>query len=131
MYTFIYYVGVSTELYGAERASKLEDILKDPPVKYSLRQEGLRLEPIPPLDVIQNQDRGCGRETGESERGGVYQLGPNEKGSLKRDANVVPFSYQRTPTHTSEGGRELHAHDFRYTQQFMMVSDKIPGQWLF
>ena len=92
---------------------RLEDILKDPPAKYSLRRKGLCLKPIPPLDVVRNGDSSCVDREGGSVGGG-YQPGLNEMGSLKRDGNMIPLSYQRTHNFSSEGWRGTHTHNFRY-----------------
>ena len=81
-------------------------------MKYSLRREGLRLEPIPPLDVVQNLDSEshCERQQ-VAEREGVpwggYQPGPSVERSLKRDDNVIPLHYQRTHSASK------HEHSFR------------------
>ena len=94
------------------QTDKFEDILKDRPMKYSLRREGLRLQPIPPLGVVWNWDRerGCG----QGDREGVFQPGDTQRRSLSRDGNVVPLQYQRTQGWGSEGWRERHDRDFRY-----------------
>ena len=96
--------GIRTELREkwGPRTRKFEDLLKDRPTKYSLRREGFRLEPVPPLDVVvwsrDGEVRGCGSE----ER--VFQPGSGgRRRSLKVDGNVVPVRYQRTP---SPGRRE-------------------------
>lgn len=94
------------------QTSRLENILKDSPQKYSLRREGLRLEPIPSLNVVQDctpyDDQML---TKDGERRG-YQPGSNGKGSLKRDRNVVPLHSQRSRSY-SDDWRELHDHNFR------------------
>jgi hypothetical protein len=103
--------GVGTELRAnsGPQIGKFEDILKDPPQKYSLRKEGLRLKPIPALDVVWNGDggRGSGRRDG-----GGFHPGPDGQQSLRRDRNVVPLSHQRTPGQ-GEGWRERHGRAFR------------------
>ena len=122
--------------------TRFEDILKDPPQKYSLRRDGLRLEPIPPLDVIQNQTRGPGDHhmpaqrrggtgaEGEGEREGEreesrgYQPGLNEKGSLKRDGNVIPLSAQRTQG-SSERSRANHGQDFRCVRNIPVLYSRV------
>ena len=92
---------------------KFEDILKDQPTKYSLRREGFRLEPVPPLDVVawsrDGEARGCGGEEG------VFQPGSGgRRRSLKVDGNVVPVRYERTPSAgRREELRERHDRDFR------------------
>ena len=97
--------GTRSELHEnfGPQTRKFEDLLNDQPLKYSLRREGLRLEPIPPLGVIWNRDTTKGR--GEDDRG-VFSPGPNSRQSLRRDENVVPL----------KGGSEwrmTHERDFR------------------
>ena len=137
----LYIVGIQTEMHEtATQLSRLEDILKSSPDKYSLRKEGLRLAPVPALHVVQNPslDRGTQtvreeEEEGEEEEGGEregkggYQPGPVEKGSLKRDGNVVPLRYQRTRSH-SEGWKNKHSQDFRYIQEIEPLTS-IPYTW--
>ena len=139
-HTHTHTAGLSTELHGkvGTDVTKFEDILKDLPQKYSLRHEGLRLEPIPPLGVIQNQMRGCGdhhmpaqnrggrgREgEGERRQSGGYQPGPNEKRSLKRDGNVIPLSAQRTRS-SSEGSRGNHRQDFRCVRRIAVLYSRV------
>ena len=132
--------GLSTELHGkvGTDATKFEDILKDLPQKYSLRREGLCLQPIPPLDVIQNQTRECGDHhmpaqnrggrggegEGERRQSGGYQPGPNEKRSLKRDGNVIPLSAQQTHS-SSEESRGNHRQDFRCVRKIEVLYSRV------
>ena len=140
----LYIVGIQTEMHEtATQLSRLEDILKSSPDKYSLRKEGLRLAPVPALHVVQNpsldrgtqtvreeeegEEEGEEEEEGEREGKGGYQPGPVEKGSLKRDGNVVPLRYQRTRSH-SEGWKNKHSQDFRYIQETEPLTS-IPYTW--
>lgn len=106
------------------QTKRLENILKDSPQKYSLRREGLRLEPIPSLDVVQDCDPYDDRtltENWERRGEGGYQPGSNNKGSLKRDGNVVPLHSQRSRSY-SDGWRKSHDHNFRYPFLLQLTS---------
>ena len=102
---------------------KLQDVLKGCPNKYSLKKGGLKLDPIPALDVVHNPgvdprlnilvvDEEEREEEEERGRGG-YQPGLTERGSLRLDRNVVPLQHHRS---RSEGWRDVHRQDFRYSR---------------
>ena len=118
--------GISNEIHdhAGPKTQKYEEILKDSPAKHSLRRVGLRLEPIPPLDVVWNGDVGGGRGTpgeareGETEEEAVgyrgFLPGPNEGRSLKRDGNVIPLHHQRAPGPEQQQQRNrTHQRGFR------------------
>lgn len=124
--TFVHIVGVCGELHvkSDTQTKRLENILKDSPQKYSLRREGLRLEPIPSLDVVQDcdpYDDHTLTENWERRGEGGYQPGSNNKGSLKRDGNVVPLHSQRSRSY-SDGWRKSHDHNFRYPFLLQLTS---------
>ena len=81
---------------------KLGGLLKDSPQKHSLREEGLRLDSVPALDVVHNPgmdsrlDVLCVEGEGDEEGGGgPYLPGPFNTRSLKLDSNVIPVHAQR------------------------------------
>ena len=76
---------------GAKSASaltKLEDILKDPPLKYSLKEGDLRLEKVPPLGTLSGTGR-RGKIKDEMKNGG-YKPGPLEDRSWLMEGNRIP-----------------------------------------
>lgn len=105
---------------------KLRGMLKDPPRKYALRKDGLRLDETPALHVVHNpsvdpqvdlldmegEERGEGLGgAGNGSRAG-YHPGPFEGKSLKLDSNVIPLDGLQS---RNDGpSRQLHRADFRY-----------------
>ncbi|XP_061076017.1 uncharacterized protein cfap92 [Conger conger] len=75
---------------GAARGSlgRLEDLLKDRPMKYSLRRPGMVLKPIPMVSVLQHPE-----DEGEEEEREVclpFAPGSLEHHSLRWDSNAIP-----------------------------------------
>lgn len=113
--------GVATELHmsgpkASTQLDKLTGLLKDAPQKYNLRKEGLRLDCIPPLDMIHNSsvDSRLGASCSEREEGTVYLPGPANKRSWKLDSNVIPVRGQRGSKWGERTQEKLHTQDFRY-----------------
>jgi hypothetical protein len=76
---------------GAKSASaltKLEDILKDPPQKFSLKEGDLRLEKVPPLGTLGGSGR-RGKVNDEMKNAG-YKPGPLEERSWLMEGNRIP-----------------------------------------
>lgn len=76
---------------GAKSAcalTKLEDVLKDPPQKFSLKERDLRLEKIPPLGtLVGGVER---RRGGDEMKPGGYKPGPLEERSWLKEGNRIP-----------------------------------------
>ncbi|KAK2874198.1 hypothetical protein Q8A67_021351 [Cirrhinus molitorella] len=66
---------------------KLQDILKDKPMKYSLKRPGMALKPIPVISVVQPSEK-----TGSAEREAnvPFAPGPFQNHSLSWDKNAIP-----------------------------------------
>lgn len=115
--------GIRTELtlsgpQAGTQLDKLQGILKDSPEKYTLREEGLRLEPTPALDVVHNPSVDPRRKVlvvereheGEGSKVVGYRPGPCEKRSLKLDSNVIPIEEERE----GGGGETMQPKGFRW-----------------
>ena len=116
--------GVRTELEArgpraATQLDKLQDLLKSPPNKHSLRHNDFKLDPIPALSVVHNPSvdphvnilvTSSPPDDVGSQLAGYYP-GPNDQQSLKRDCNVIP----RTGVHrvNQQKREELHTQEFR------------------
>ena len=90
---------------SASALTKLEDILKDPPQKFSLKEGDLRLEKIPPLGTIKSSGR-RGKEDEVKHAG--YRPGPLDDRSWLMEGNRIPVL---------AGGKEEKKgkdEDFRY-----------------
>ncbi|XP_034151770.1 uncharacterized protein cfap92 [Esox lucius] len=75
---------------GGADPGKLQEMLKDPPMKYSLRKPGLTLKPIPVLSVVQRPQQVSGSGCVEREDGLAFTPGPYQKHSLSCDNNFIP-----------------------------------------
>ncbi len=73
---------------SASALTKLEDILKDPPQKYSLKEGDLRLEKVPPLGTLGGAGR-RGKVKEEMKHGG-YKPGPLAERSWLMEGNRIP-----------------------------------------
>lgn len=71
----------------ANALTKLEDILKDPPQKFSLKEGNLRLQKVPPLGTLALT--GLREIENEVERGG-YRPGPLDERSWLMEGNRIP-----------------------------------------
>ena len=89
---------------SANALTKLEDILKDPPKKFSLKQKDLKLEKIPPLSTLVGGD-GRGQVQDETRHGG-YRPGPLEERSWLMEGN-------RIPVFSDDRGKSSNEEDFR------------------
>lgn len=114
---------LSTELRergkkAANSISKLEDILKDRPQKFSLKEKNLKLEKIPPLSTL-NGETGKLRvaEEVKVEHTGGFLPGPRTERSWLMEGN-------RVPTLTDNDKKIIKAkdEDFRYICYFDKTS---------
>ena len=120
--------GVATELHmsgpkASTQLDKLNGLLKDAPQKYNLQKEGLRLDSIPPLDMMHNNsvDSRLGAPCTEREEGTVYLPGPSNKRSWKLDSNVIPVRGQRGNKWGERTEGKLHTQDFRYLKASSLI----------
>ncbi|XP_051967408.1 uncharacterized protein cfap92 [Xyrauchen texanus] len=82
---------------------KLQDILKDKPMKYSLKRPGMTLKPIPAISVVQQTE-----STGSAKREAniPFAPGPFQNHSLSWDKNAIP-------RHSSQYNKFPLRHDWR------------------
>ena len=71
--------------------AKLENILKDPPQKFSLREHGLKLDKMPALSTVTNglSDRDTSGHK-ETDKDGGYNPGPFQDRSWRIETNRIP-----------------------------------------
>ncbi|XP_077058960.1 uncharacterized protein cfap92 [Siphateles boraxobius] len=107
---------------------KLEDILRDKPMKYSLKRPGMALKPVPVISVVQPS-----KTTGSAEKEAnvPFAPGPFQNHSLSWDKNAIPrYSSQYSKFHFRDYWRPhsiLHkriALPFRDEEQSIHSSQK-------
>lgn len=105
---------------GAKAASaltKLEDILKDSPQKFSLKEGDLRLEKVPPLGTLGGAGR-RGKIEDEMKHDG-YKPGPLDERSWLMEGNRIPVLGDCREDKKSKGKE-----DFRYETQSLRKVEK-------
>ncbi|KAL1007865.1 hypothetical protein UPYG_G00092710 [Umbra pygmaea] len=75
---------------GAAGPGKMLGMLKDQPMKYSLRKPGLVLKPMPVLSVIQHPQLGPGSSGVETDESKSFAPGPYQNHRLSWDKNIIP-----------------------------------------
>ncbi|KAK7127703.1 hypothetical protein R3I93_020321 [Phoxinus phoxinus] len=76
---------------------KLQDILRDKPMKYSLKRPGMVLKPIPVISVVQPSET---TGSAEKEANVPFAPGPFQNHSLSWDKNAIPrYSSQYSKFH--------------------------------
>ncbi|XP_064877516.1 uncharacterized protein LOC115128005 [Oncorhynchus nerka] len=109
---------------GGADPGKLHDILKDRPMKYSLRKPGLTLKPMPVLSVLQQpqQVSRSGRMAVVREESSSFAPGPFPEHSLSWDKNTIP----RQPSHYNKYHftEFLRQRSFQYKRSAPPLTDK-------
>ncbi|XP_036840276.1 uncharacterized protein cfap92 [Oncorhynchus mykiss] len=109
---------------GGADPGKLHDILKDRPMKYSLRKPGLTLKPMPVLSVLQQpqQVSRSGRMAVVREESSSFAPGPFPDHSLSWDKNTIP----RQPSHYNKYHftEFLRQRSFQYKRSAPPLTDK-------
>uniref|UniRef100_A0A9J8DAL0 Si:dkey-57n24.6 n=1 Tax=Cyprinus carpio carpio TaxID=630221 RepID=A0A9J8DAL0_CYPCA len=98
---------------------KLQDILKDKPMKYSLKRPGMALKPIPVISVVQPSEK-----TGSAEREAniPFAPGPFQNHSLSWDKNTIPrYSSQYSKFHFRDYWRP---HSFLHKRSVLPLTDE-------
>lgn len=100
---------------GQNQVDKLQGLLKDKPVKFSLRKRGLGLKEVPPLNVVLNPSVDtAAREAGlptipaveneGQEKTNGFKPGPYEDHSWNLERNKIPvYDYQHRQFRESKG----------------------------
>lgn len=91
---------------SASALTKLEDILKDPPQKFSLKEGNLKLDKIPPLSTLVGGEE-KGKVKDDMKHGG-YRPGPLKERSWLMEGNRVPVA-----SDNREEARKDKEQDFR------------------
>ncbi|XP_024000532.1 uncharacterized protein, partial [Salvelinus sp. IW2-2015] len=109
---------------GGADPGKLHDILKDRPMKYSLRKPGLTLKPMPVLSVLQQppQVSRSGNMAVVREESSSFAPGPYPDHSLSWDKNTIP----RQPSHYNKYHftEFLRQRSFQYKRSAPPLTDK-------
>ncbi|XP_055771497.1 uncharacterized protein LOC129847939 [Salvelinus fontinalis] len=109
---------------GGADPGKLHDILKDRPMKYSLRKPGLTLKPMPVLSVLQQppQVSRSGNMAVVREESSSFAPGPFPDHSLSWDKNTIP----RQPSHYNKYHftEFLRQRSFQYKRSAPPLTDK-------
>ncbi|ROI16173.1 hypothetical protein DPX16_12291 [Anabarilius grahami] len=98
---------------------KLQDILKDKPMKYSLKRPGMALKPIPVISVVQPSET-----TGSADREANIPFGPGpfQNHSLSWDKNAIPrSSSQYSKFHFRDFWRQ---HSFLHKRSALLFTDE-------
>ncbi|XP_002663836.5 uncharacterized protein CFAP92 isoform X1 [Danio rerio] len=98
---------------------KLQDILKDKPMKYSLRRPGMALKPIPVISVVQLSEM---TGSAEEEANIPFTPGPFQNHSLSWDKNAIPrYSSQYSKFHFRDYWRP---HSFLHKRSVLPFTDE-------
>ncbi|XP_048028513.1 uncharacterized protein cfap92 isoform X2 [Megalobrama amblycephala] len=98
---------------------KLQDILKDKPMKYSLKRPGMALKPIPVISVVRPSET-----TGSADREANIPFGPGpfQNHSLSWDKNAIPrSSSQYSKFHFRDYWRQ---HSFLHKRSSLLFTDE-------
>ncbi len=114
--------GIQTELAksgpkASTQLNKLSGLLKDSPIKHSLKQAGLTVHDIPALDVLHNPQMvnpSNGQPKDDLCKKG-YVPGPEISRSLTLSSNVIPLT---TYPHNSCNGIVKHPQNFRWDSAY-------------
>ncbi|XP_036387660.1 uncharacterized protein FLJ43738 [Megalops cyprinoides] len=107
---------------------KLQDLLKDKPMKYSLRKPGMVLKPIPLVSVIQHPE-GTNPDNFEGEHSPAFAPGPLEHHSLMWDSNAIPRNdTQHNRFHFTGYWRP---HSFQYKRAALPLTEEEKSAQLF
>ncbi|XP_059393330.1 uncharacterized protein cfap92 [Carassius carassius] len=98
---------------------KLQDILKDKPMKYSLKRPGMALKPIPVISVVQPSEK---PGSAEREANIPFAPGPFQNHSLSWDKNTIPrYSSQYSKFHFRDYWRP---HSFLHKRSVLPLTDE-------
>jgi hypothetical protein len=90
---------------SASALTKLDDILKDPPQKFSLKEGDMGLDKVPPLGTLGGAGR-RGKVEDEVKHGG-YRPGPQDERSWLMEGNRIPVGVD------GKEGKKEKEQDFR------------------